>query len=224
MPMQYELDENVAVLTFDDGKANVVSHTFIDAINEGLDRAEKDAGAVIISGREGMFSGGFDLEEFKKGPEATAALAVRGFEMLTRLYAHPQPLLIACTGHAVAAGAFMLLAADNRVGVAGKFKITLPETAIGMVFPPVLRELVDSRISNRHKTRALIQSQLYDPVGAVDAGFLDEIVPPEQLQGHVMAMARKLAQLPTGIYGQNKRDSRADSLQRMRASLAEAAD
>jgi enoyl-CoA hydratase len=91
-----------------------------------------------------------------------------------------------------------------------------------MVFPTVLRELVDARISNRHKTRALIQSQVYDPAGAVDAGFLDEIVPAEQLQEHVMAMATKLAQLPTKIYGQNKRDSRADSLERMRASLTEA--
>ena len=220
--MQYELDENVAVLRFDDGKANVVSHAFIDALFEGLDRAEKEASAVIISGREGMFSGGFDLEEFKKGPEATAALAGHGFQMLTRLFAHPQPLLVACTGHAVAAGAFMLLAADNRIGVEGKFKITLPETAIGMVFPTVLRELVDARVSNRHKTRALIQSQVYDPAGAVDAGFLDEIVPAEQLQAYVMTMAKKLAQLPTKIYGQNKHDSRADSLERMRASLTEA--
>ena len=217
--MNYELNENIAVLAFDDGKANVVSHAFIDAINEGLDRAEKEAGAVVICGRTGVFSGGFDLEEFKKGQDAATALVGRGFEMLTRLYAHPQPLLIACTGHAVAAGAFMLLAADNRVCAEGNFKVTLPETAIGMTFPPVLQELVDARISNRHKTRALIQSYVYDPVAAVDAGFLDEVVPAEQLQQHVMALAKKLAQLPANIYGQNKRDSRATSLHRMRASL-----
>ncbi|MEH6582752.1 MAG: crotonase/enoyl-CoA hydratase family protein [Halioglobus sp.] len=219
--MQYELNENVAVLTFDDGKANVVSHDFIDGMNEGLDRAEKEAGAVVIQGRAGMFSGGFDLEEFKKGQEATIALVSRGFEMLTRLYAHPQPLLVACTGHAVAAGAFMLLTADNRVGVEGNFKVTLPETAIGMIFPPVLRELVDSRISNRHKTRVLVQSSVYDPAGAVDAGFLDEVVPADELLEHVIALAKKLTQLPVKMYAQNKRDLRAVSLERMRADIAQ---
>jgi enoyl-CoA hydratase/carnithine racemase len=219
--MNYELDESVAVLAFDDGKANVVSHAFIDGINEGLDRAEAEAAAVIITGREGMLSGGFDLDEFKKGKEASIALVSRGFEMLIRLYSHPQPVLVACTGHAVAAGAFILLAADNRVGVDGNFKVTLPETAIGMNFPVVLRELVEARISNRHKTRVLVQSQVYDPVGAVDAGYLDEVVEAEDLPAHVMAMAKKLAQLPAKVYARNKLDMRAESLQRMRDNLAE---
>jgi enoyl-CoA hydratase len=219
--MNYELDENVAVLAFDDGKANAVSHDFIDAINEGLDRAEAEAAAVIITGREGMLSGGFDLEEFKKGKEATMALASRGFEMLIRLYSHPQPVLVACTGHAVAAGAFILLAADNRVGVDGNFKITLPETAIGMNFPVVLRELVVARISNRHKTQVLVQSKVYDPAGAVDAGYLDEVVALEDLQAHVMDMAKNLAQLPAKVYARNKLDLRAESLERMRNNLAE---
>ena len=217
--MNYQLDENIAVLSFDDGKANVVGHDFIDGMNEGLNRAEEEAAAVVICGREGMLSAGFDLAEFKKGQEATVALVNRGFEMLTRLYGHPQPVLIACTGHAVALGAFMLLAADNRVGAEGSFKITLPETALGMIFPPVLDELVNSRVSNRHKTRVLIQSHVYNPVTAIDAGFLDEVIAADQLQDHVMAMAGALTQLPTKIYGQNKRDSRATSLHRMRTSL-----
>lgn len=218
--MNYELRDNIALLTFDDGKANVVSHSFIDDMNSGLDRAEGEAAAVVITGREGMFSGGFDLEEFAKGPEAAQALVARGFEMLTRLYSHPQPLLVACSGHAVAAGAFILLAADTRVGAEGSFKLTLPETALGMTFPPVLQELVSARISIRHKTRVLLQSELYDPAGAIDAGFLDEVASPGEVLDTTLERAQKLAQLPGDIYGQNKRDLRASSLAVMRESLA----
>ena len=82
----YTQQESVAVLAFDDGKANAVGHDFIDAMNDGLDRADKEAQAVVIVGRPGMFSGGFDLKAFQKGPEATAELVNKGAHMLTRLF------------------------------------------------------------------------------------------------------------------------------------------
>ncbi|MBT4519617.1 MAG: crotonase/enoyl-CoA hydratase family protein [Halieaceae bacterium] len=217
--MKYKLADDIAVLHFDDGKVNAVGHDFIDAMNEGLDRAEAEAKAVVIRGREGLFSGGFDLSEFKKGPEAALALAGRGLHLLTRIYGHPQPVVAACTGHAIAMGAFILLASDTRIGIEGDFRTTLPETAIGMNFHPVLFELVASRLSKRHETRALIQANIYDPAGAIAAGFLDEIVIDEALDARVMSAAQQLAQLPTEVYGKNKRDCRAASLQRMQDSL-----
>jgi enoyl-CoA hydratase len=217
--MEYTQTDDVAVLHFDDGKANVVGHAFMDGLEAGLDRALAEARAVVLQGREGVFSGGFDLAEFKKGPEATVALTRRGFELFTRLFSHPQPVLVACTGHAVAAGAFILLAADTRIGAEGKFKFSLPETAIGMNLPPILHELAAARLSRRHLTRAVIQSQAYDPRGAVDAGFLDEVVAPSDLLATVKAVAAQLAELPTEAYARNKIDCRAQSLERMRNGM-----
>ena len=120
--MEFELKETVALLSFDDGKANAVGHDFLDAMNAGLDRAEKEAQAVVIQGRTGVLSGGFDLKEFKKGAEASAQLINKGAHTLLRLFSHPQPVVIACCGHAIAAGGFLLLTADNRIGGAGDFK------------------------------------------------------------------------------------------------------
>ena len=217
--MNYTLEGDVAVLQFDDGKANVVGHDFVAGINEGLDRSVAEAAAVVICGREGMFSGGFDLAEFKKGAEATVALTQAGFEMLTRMYGHPQPLLVACTGHAVAAGAFMLLAADTRVGTEGPFKFSLPETALGMPLPPLLHELARARLSKRHLTPVLLQAQPYDPVSAVDAGFLDELAAAGDTLSRTLALAAQLAQLPGQAYARNKRDMRASSLERMRNGM-----
>ena len=217
--MTYSLEGDVAILAFDDGKANAVSHTFIDAMNEGLGAALKEAKAVVISGRAERFSAGFDLSEFKKGPEATATLLNRGTEMFYRLFAHPQPVIAACTGHAIAAGGFLLLACDTRIGTSGDYKIGLNETAIGMSFPVFGHELANSRISKRHLTAVLLQATLYDPAGAIDAGFLDEAVAAEELQAHSVAIAAQLAQLPADAYAQNKQDIRAQSLQRIKDSI-----
>jgi len=217
--MEYELHDKVAVLRFDDGKANVVGHSFLDDINAGLDRAEKEAKAVILRGRQGMFSAGFDLKEFQKGPEATAALARRGFELLVRLYSLPQPLVAACSGHGIALGAFMLLASDTRIGVEGDFRISLPETAIGMDLPELLMALAASRLSIRHLTRAAIQSEVYNPTTAMDAGFLDEVVSADMLDAHTLAVASKLAELPPKFYTRNKLAARAEPLATMQAFL-----
>lgn len=218
--MNYELSNNIATLTFDDGKANVVGHTYLDDINEGLDRAEAEkVGAVIIKGREGMFSAGFDLGEFKKGPEEGQAMVKRGFELLVRLYSFPMPTIAACTGHGIAMGAFIIMACDSRVASHGKFKMSLPETAIGMALPPILVELAASRISKQHRTRVILQSEVYNPENAVAAGFIDEVVDVEQLGGRTMEIAEKLATLPQGQYAANKISLRAHSLKIMKDSL-----
>lgn len=217
--MKYSLEGEVAVLRFDDGKANALGHVLIDALNEGLDLAEKEAKAVVIMGRPGRFSAGFDLSEFKKGAEATQALLNKGAKMFHRLYSHPQPLVAACTGHAIAGGGFLLLACDTRIGALGEYKIGLNETAIGMSFPVFGHELANARISKRHLTAVLLQSKLFNPTEAIDVGFLDEAVAMEDLEQHSLAIAAQLAQLPVAAYAKNKRDVRAHSLQKMKDSI-----
>ena len=218
--MEYETNNNIVTLTFDDGKANVVGHQFLEDINQGLDRAEKEqAGAVILHGREGMFSAGFDLGEFKKGPEQGMAMVKRGFELLVRLYSFPLPLVAACTGHGIAMGAFIIMACDYRIGSLGNFKMTLPETAIGMDLPPILVELTASRIAKRHLSRVALQSEVYNPEQAVEAGFTDEVVDIAALAARAMEVAEKLALLPQAQYATNKLSTRVHTLQAMRDSL-----
>ena len=222
--MNYTLNNNIATLTIDDGKANVVGHEFLDAVNACLDRAQaENAGAVILKGREGIFSAGFDLAEFKKGPEEGMAMVARGFELLIRLYSFPLPLVAACTGHGIAMGAFIIMACDIRVGTRGDFRMSLPETAIGMELPPILVELTASRISRRHMTRVALLSEVYNPEQAVDAGFIDEVVDADGLDARTAAVAEKLAQLPKAQFAANKLSVRARTLQAMNDSLAQLA-
>jgi len=217
--MSYQLSNNVAIISIDDGKANVVSHKFIDQLYAHLDRAEREASAVILTGRDGMFSAGFDLKEFQVSQEAANALVGRGMEMLTRLYEFPLPVISACAGHAIGMGAFLLMASDNRIGAEADYQVTLPETGISMPFTPVLRTLIHDRIASSHKTTAMVQSTPHTPQQAVTAGFLDCVVEADQLMSQAQALAEKLAELPKEFYTRNKRDLRADSLKAMHASL-----
>ncbi len=217
--LNYSQVGDVSVLNLDDGKANAVGHNFIDAVNEGLDKALQDSRGVLISGREGVFSAGFDLKEFEKGPDATTALVGRGAEMLLRLFCHPQPVVAACAGHAVAAGAFTLLASDTRLGAAGDFKIGLNETAIGMSLPVFGVQLAIARLSKRHQTAAVVQARMLSPEAARDAGFLDEVVAPDRLLDHAMGVASELAALPGDAYAANKLAVRQPYIQAIRASL-----
>ncbi len=217
--MEFRVEDNIAVITCDDGKANAVGHDFIDGIMAGLDNAEDQAKAVVILGKPGMFSAGFDLKEIQKGPEAAAALVNRGAHMLYRLFGFGQPVVAGCTGHAVAAGAFTLLACDTRIGARGDFKLGLNETAIGMTLPVFGHQLSQARLSKRHLTAAVIQSRMFSPEEAVDAGFLDQVVAPDEVADTCMEVARQLCALPTATYGQMKRDTREAALATIKASL-----
>ncbi len=214
------IDTDVAVITLDDGKANAVGHAFIDAVTAGLDQAQAEAKCALLVGREGIFSAGFDLKELGKGPSAAAALVNKGAEMLLRLFTHPQPVVAACTGHAIAAGALVMLAADTRLCADGDYKLGLNETAIDMTLPVFAIQLARARLSKRHQTQAVVQGTLFDPAQACDVGFSDRVVPETQLLDQAIECARSLAELPQGAHAANKLAMRQPYIDAISASLS----
>jgi enoyl-CoA hydratase len=203
-PVTYALEEGVAVLRLDDGKVNVISHTVIDLLHRFLDRAEGEARAVAIIGRPGKLSAGFDLTEMTAGFERTRALVGAGGKLLMRIFGHPQPVVVAVTGHALAAGALLALSCDTRIGADGPAKIGLNETAIGMGLPIYATELAQARLSPAHLTRGAIQAEIYDPAGAVEAGYLDQVVPADECEAAAITEARRLGAFRTGAYSHTK--------------------
>jgi enoyl-CoA hydratase len=218
--MNCQISDDVATVCLDDGKANVVNPAFVEGMLGALDQAQAEASAVVLTGRSGMFSAGFDLKVLQKGGDEARDLVNGGMEILTRLYGHPQPVVAACDGHAIGLGAFLLLASDFRIGSNGDYRVTLPETAIGMPFTPVLMTLIRDRIGSNHQTAAVLQSMPHGPVDAVAAGFLDRTVEGGALLAEAGAMAQALSQLPKGAYAGNKEDLRSTSLALMRDALS----
>ncbi len=211
---------DVALITMDDGKANAVNFDLMLALNDALDKAESDAKAIVLAGREGRFSGGFDLKamaNFK--PEDAARLLDRASELLLRLYGGPLPVIGACTGHAIAMGTFILLACDTRVGAEGDFKLGANESATGMKLPVFALELARDRLSSQHLTRAMIQAFIYDSKGAVEAGYLDMLTAPEKVVEQSLAIAGQLTSLSTRAYAYQKAALRKPTLDAIRASI-----
>ena len=217
--VRYELRDTIAVITLDDGKANALSPAVIETLHACLDRAEAEASAVLLTGRDRRLSGGFDLKVMTSSIENMRTLVTAGAELLMRLYLFPRPVVVACNGHALAMGALLLLVADARIGAAGDFKIGLNEVSIQMPLPVFAVELARARLSKRHFTAAVTQARIYDPQHAIDAGYLDTAVPPEQLLDMAMAQARQLATLTNPAVRNTTDRERAATVKLIRDTL-----
>ena len=217
--IRYEPIDAVAAITLDDGKANALSPAVIAALNAALDRAEHEGRAVLLAGRPGRFSAGLDLTVMTSGRAAMHALLKSVAELVLRLYAFPRPVVLACTGHALAGGAVVLLAGDLRLGATGAFKIGLNEVSIHLPLPIFILELARDRLLPRWFAQATMQAHIFDPAGAYEAGYLDELAPPEALLETAMQRCAHLAALPAEAFRLSKDRARRDMLARVRATL-----
>ncbi len=220
MSISLDIQNDVALITMDDGKANAINFALMEALNEALDKAEADAKAIVLTGREGRFSGGFDLGmmgSFTR--DDSVRLLDRASELLLRLYGGPLPVVAACNGHAIAMGVFLLMACDTRIGASGEFKLGANESITGMTLPVFAVELARDRLSPLHQTRAMIQAFIYDPKGAVEAGYLDMLVQPDQVVKQALFIAGQLAKLPGHAYAYQKSAMRKPALDAIRASI-----
>jgi enoyl-CoA hydratase len=182
---------SVSVVTMDDGKANAFNDALLDEVDEALDEAA-GARAIVLAGRDGVFSGGFDLGVVAHGGPAADALVRRGGQLLARLYRSPVPTVAACTGHAVALGAVVLMATDIRVGVDSDVSIGLNEVALGMALPELAVDLARERLATPLLTRAVLLAQMWTPAQAVEVGFLDEVVAPDAVLATAIDRAKDL--------------------------------
>ncbi|MDD8058469.1 crotonase/enoyl-CoA hydratase family protein [Shewanella metallivivens] len=189
------IENNVHIISLNNGKVNAISPEVITQLNLALDDAEQQNAVVILTGQPGMFSGGYDLNTMKKSPEEAMALVTAGSTLSRRMLAFATPIIGVCSGHAIAKGAFLLLSCDYRIGCSGTFKIGLNEVAIGMTMHQAGIEIARNRIPINYLSRAVINAELFSPEAAINAGFLDLVVAPEQLMKSAHAVASQMQQL-----------------------------
>jgi len=215
-PVTTTVEDGVAVVRFDDGKANVLSYTAVEALDRALDQAQADADTLCLVGRDGTLCAGFDLSVMTAGPDAARDLVATGAELIMRLYLHPQPVVVAVTGHALAAGALLVLSCDVRIGADVPAKIGLNETAIGMPVPLFALALAEDRLDRKVLSRATLGAEIFDPHGAVAAGYLDRVVPAADVEVESVAEARRLGAYSSRAYAQTKEVARGPLVARVR--------
>lgn len=217
--VQYTLQDRLAIIRIDDGKRNALSPAVLSEIYGALDRAESDRATVIITGREDVFSAGFDLNVMKRGGMDALRMLGAGYALPARVLAYPYPVIVACNGHSLAMGVFLMLSADYVIGSRGDFKIAANEVAIGLKMPRVAAAMLRHRLNPAAFQRAVTLSQYFDVGSAQVAGFFDEIVDPEELMSRAEAHAESLQALDARAHTSSKRRIRAALIRKIRWSI-----
>jgi enoyl-CoA hydratase len=213
------IENKVATITIQNGKVNAISHQVIDELNKALDKAQEAETVVVITGKPGMLSGGYDLNVMRESMSSAMQLVEKGSTLSRRLLSFPYPVLVACPGHAVAKGAFLLLSADYRIGVEGDFKIGLNEVAIGMSMHDAGVELARGRLAPVFFNRSVILAEMVSPQDAITMGFLDKVVDESQFLPTVNFIAQAMTKLDMKAHYNTKLKARADLLKRLDAAI-----
>ena len=214
-----EIEDGIATITLDDGKANALGFTMIEHINTALDEAEAAADVIVLTGREGVMTAGFDLKVMRNEPDRVMDLVTQGGQMLVRIFASPKPVLLASTGHGIAAGALLMLSGDYRISMAGDFKYGLNESAIGMVLPPYGMDLARFKLNQKFLDMAVVGADLYGPEMASQIGYTDEVAAADKFAARVREKAEYFKTLDAKAYAGNKRHIRQAMADKMAADL-----
>lgn len=217
--VHYSLEGRVATVRIDDGKRNALSPQVLDEIYEALDRAESDRAIVIITGREMVFSAGFDLNVMKRGGVKAIRMLRSGYALTARVMAYPYPVIAACNGHSFAMGVFLMLSADYVIGSRGDFNISANEVAIGLTMPRVAAAMLKHRLDPAAYQRAVTLSEYFSAETALDAGFFDELVDADDLMARARSHAAGFEKLDMRAHAASKRRIRAALIRKIRFSI-----
>jgi enoyl-CoA hydratase len=217
--VSYDLHDSVATIRMDDGKVNVLSPAMQHGLNEALDRAQDDGAAVLLTGREGVFSAGFDLGLLRAGGSEAVNMIHGGFRLADRLLSFPLPVVVAATGHAIAMGLFILLGGDYRIGTDGPFTLAANEVAIGLPIPLSAIEILRYRLNPAAADRAALLAHRFTPDSAAHAGILDRVVPADELAASAREAAVEVSTLDRKAFSLSKVRTRLDVLDRLRRAI-----
>jgi len=218
--VSFKSDNGISTITMDDGKANAMSVQMLQGLNDALDQAEQAGGVVILAGREGILSGGFDLSVFKSGDnEKILKMLTLGAELSHRILSFPLPIIAACTGHAVAMGTFILLCCDYRIGAKGSSKFAANEVAIGLTVPYFAIEVIKQRVINKHRSKAVGLAHFFEIDEALEAGFLDQVAEPGQVLAESILKAEEFLKLDLNAHTGSKLRLREPMLSALRVAI-----
>ena len=211
----------VRTVRLDTGRLNILTGPALKKLRQDLRAVSENPAtrAIALLGRADAFSAGLDSKALAGGGAAADALLLEMGETLHELYGGHVPVVAGCAGHAVAAGAMLLLASDVRIGAEGSYRVGFSEVSNGLPLPELPALLARDRLDPRRLQASTLLGTLWDPEEAIEAGFLDSIVSPKELEDEVMRRACELAELPPEAYAGSIASVRGPTLARMREIL-----
>lgn len=217
--VRYSLEDGIATIQIDDGKRNAFAPSVLRDIYAAFDKAETDEAIVILTGRDDVFSAGFDLKVMNRGGSQAIGMLRLGYALPARVLTYPYPVIAACNGHVLAMGVFLMLSADYIIGTRGDFKVAANEVAIGMTMPRVAAALLRNRLRPADFQRAVTLAEYFDVEAARRAGFFDELAEPGDLMARARALAAGFQELDMLAHKESKRQIRKALVKKLRRNL-----
>ena len=215
-------EDDISIITLDDGKANVFSPEMSNQLNACLDRVDTESGCLIITGREGMFSAGLDLKVIQSGDvDRIVEMSSSAFKLLARIFSFPRPVIAACSGHGIALGTFLICCCDYRIGIKGDYMLGANEMRTNMVIPTPILELIKFRVNDSHKYRAVLGAEMYNFNQAQEAGLIDDVVEIDNLMTASKVKAKDLATMGHPSYTMTKELFIAEPMAKINEALKE---
>lgn len=218
--VNYEFENGVARITMDDGKVNVISPEMLEELNQAFDMAEKDRAVVLLGGKAGIFSAGFDLKVLRSGDSARIFAMLRGCaDLALRILTFKKPVVTFSMGHTYPAGLFLMLASDLRLGTRGDFAWGFNEVVIGLTLPQYSIELARQRLTPSYLSRATLTGELFAPDEALTAGLMDILCAPEEIEAKANAAAISLTKINHDAHFATKLKVRRQYIDDLKAAI-----
>lgn len=198
------VDSDTHLVCMDDASVNALTMDMIDELSDAI-RKSQEGGALVLAGRPGCLSAGLDRMIMMSGDRAAMSTLLRRVTQLyDQMLQHPTPIVIACTGHALAAGALLLLVSDLRIGTNSTCQIGFNEARIGLPLGPLAVAAARARLAPDALLQATLLGVVYDSPGALSAGFLDEVVDEGEVISTALERASMLAKLDRRSYSKTR--------------------
>ncbi|MBD63491.1 MAG: enoyl-CoA hydratase [Gammaproteobacteria bacterium] len=215
-PVTLTKDNDISIIKLDDGKANAFSYEMLVQIHSLLEKVSRDSGALVITGREGLFSGGFDLKTFSTGDmDKISKMVQLGYRLLLELFSFERPVIAAVSGHSIALGLFVACSADYRIAIDGQYVCQANEVRNNMDIPTPIMEILKARVNKNYFYPAVFHSDSFSVQDSIAVGYIDEVIAEQDFMDRVIEKATELASLPHPFYANTKKSAQGDIRQKI---------
>lgn len=212
----------VSVLHMVRGKGNALNLDLVTALADALDRLERSpARAAVITGQGNVFGAGVDLPALVEGgTEYIRRFVPMMLGTFERFATFPKPIVAAVNGHAIAGGAILMLACDQRLVARGKARIGLTEVLVGVVFPAWAMEIARFATPPQHFQTVICTGRTWLPEESLARGLVDEVVEPEKLLERACEVAGEMGAIPPSVFARTKLAVRRPMIEAAREQAA----
>ena len=185
-------------------KKNAITAAMYQIIADALKDAETDAEvrAILITGKQGIFTAGNDLDDFLQNPPQSTDSPV--YQFIQSLIHSTKPVIAAVNGPAVGIGTTLLLHCDF-VYAADNAKFSMPFAKLGLC-PEFASSLLLPQIAGYQRAaEKLMLGEAFSAEEAYTMGFVNKILPPDEVFTYAKAQAAKLVELPISSLRATKR-------------------